>query len=137
MVIFYMKGETLSWFNWMYKNHQLSDWIYFIRALKLHFGPSTYVNHQVELFKLWQCDIVTEYQTTFEKRCNSVFDLTLKMILNYFISGLIPEIHREIVVLPPTSITHALGLTKLLESKINDSKHYPSRPSFHVIQKPP
>lgn len=47
-----MKGNALSWFKWMYQNHQLTDWHSFTRALELRFGPSSYDNYQVELFKL-------------------------------------------------------------------------------------
>jgi len=67
MVAFYIKGEALSWYKWMYQNHQLVNWLSFIRALKLRFRPSTYVNHQAELFKLHQHGSITNYQTTFEK----------------------------------------------------------------------
>jgi len=64
------------------------------------------------------------------------------MILNCFISGLILEIRKEISVLQPTFIMQAMGLTKLLESKINDSKPYPSfspklpQPSHHLLPPP-
>jgi len=56
------------------------------------------------------------------------------MILNCFISNLIPEICHEIVVLQHTSISQALGLAKLLESKINDSKCYSRNP--YILPKP-
>lgn len=42
MAVFYMKGEALSWYKWMYHNHQLVDWHSFTRALELRFGPSSY-----------------------------------------------------------------------------------------------
>jgi len=103
MAAFYMRGDALSWFKWMYQNHQLSDWLSFSRALELWFGPSTYANHQAELFKLHQNSTITEYQKSFERLCNRVLGLTPEMILNCFISGLIPEIRRELVV-QPTSI---------------------------------
>ena len=105
MAAFYMRGDALSWFKWMYQNHQLTDWISFCRALELHFGPFTYENHQAELFKLRQTSTVAEYQKRFEKICNRVMGLHPEMILNCFLSGLIPEIRREIAVLQPTSIT--------------------------------
>jgi len=104
----------------MYQNHQLTDWISFSRVLVLPFGPSIYVNHQVELFKLQQNG--TEYQKVFEKLCNQIFGLTPEMILNCFISGLLPKIQRKMVVLQPSSITLAMGLARLLESKFQDSK---------------
>jgi len=65
MVDFYMRGHGLSWFKWMCQNHQLTNWISFSRALELRFGPSTYANHQAELFKLRQHGTVVEYQKVF------------------------------------------------------------------------
>jgi len=106
----------------MYQNHQLSDLISYSHALEIRFGPSTYANHQAELFKLGQNTTISEYKKSFEKLCNWVLGLNPEMILNCFIFGLLPEIRKEIVVLQPTSITQAMGLGKLLESKINDYK---------------
>jgi len=106
----------------MCQNHQLTNWISFSHAPELRFRPSTYENHQAELFKLRQTSTVAEYQKRFEKICNRVMGLQPKMILYCFLSGLIPKIRREIAVLQPTSITQAMGLAKLLESKIQDSK---------------
>jgi len=142
MAAFYMREYALSWFKWMYQNHQLSDWLSFSCALELRFGPSTYANNQAELFKLCQNSTVTEYQKSFEKLCNRVLGLTPEMILNCFISALVPEIRREIVVLQPTSITQAMGLAKLLESKIHDSRKYYRnpiipQPSPHLLPPPP
>jgi len=63
------------------------------------------------------------------------------MILNCFISGLVPKIKREIIVLQPTSITQAMGLVKLLESKIHDLRKYNCNPiipqtSPHLLPPP-
>ena len=141
MAAFYMRGDALSWFKWMYQNHQLSEWLSFGCALELWFGPSTYTNHQAELFKLRQNSTVTEYQKSFERLCNRVLGLTPEMILNCFISSLIPEIRRELAVLQPTSITQAMDLEKLLESKIHDSRKYYRNPilpqsSPHLLPPP-
>jgi len=142
VIAFYMRGDALSWFKWMYQNHQLTDWISFSRALELRFGPSTYENHQAKLFKLCQTSTAAEYKKLFEKIRNRVMGLHPEMILNYFISGLLPEIQREIAVLQPISITQAMGLTKLLESKIQDSKrsfhfsHTLPQPSNHLLPSP-
>ncbi|XP_058776595.1 uncharacterized protein LOC131650912 [Vicia villosa] len=122
MMSFYMKGEALSWFKWMYKNQELTDWFAFTRALELRFGPSTYTNHQAELFKLKQTGSVVEYQATFEKLGNQVVGLSSEAIINCFISGLLPDIQNEIALHKPTSISQAIGLAKLIESKLRESK---------------
>lgn len=91
MMSFYMKGEALSWFKWMLKNLELVYWFSFTRALELCFGPSTYTNHQDELFKLTQTGSVVEYQETFEKLGNQVVAS--------------PSLWNEISIHKPTSIS--------------------------------
>ena len=132
MVPFHMRGETLSWFKWMHQNHLIIDWPSFTRSLELRFGPSSYTNHQAELFKLHQQTTVTDYQTRFEKLCNCVHGLSSETILNYFISGLNPETRRELAILSPYSIPQAIGLTKLIEDKIKDFKPKPTRPPAYT-----
>ncbi|XP_058741863.1 uncharacterized protein LOC131614269 [Vicia villosa] len=128
LMSFYMKGDALGWFKWMFQNQLLTDWFSFKRALELRFGPSTYANHQAELFKLKQEGSVTQYQTQFEKLGNQVFGLPPDAILNCFISGLNQEIRNEIAVHRPTNISQAIGLAKLIESKIKESKPKFSKP---------
>src|SRR4051812_45281058 len=106
----------------MFQSNELTTWDDFSRAAELRFGPSTYENHQAQLFKLRQHGSVTEYQANFEKLGNQVIGLPADAILNCFISGLIPEIRNELAVQRPHSITHAIGLAKLIEAKLKDSK---------------
>jgi len=125
---FYMKGDALSWFKWMHQNNQLFDWSSFAKALELRFGPSTYENFQAQLFKLRQYGTVTDYQTQFEKLGNRVIGLPPEALLNCFVSGLIPEIRHELAVQKPYTITQAIGLAKLIEAKLTDSKGRPPKP---------
>lgn len=106
----------------MFHNRQLHDWFTFSRALELRFGPSSYQNHQAELFKLYQHGTVSDYQAAFEKLCNRVIGLPHDMILNCFLSGLSADVHRELAILQLTSISQAIGLAKLVENKLKDSK---------------
>nr|KYP47049.1 hypothetical protein KK1_031354 [Cajanus cajan] len=119
---FYMRGEALSWFKWMHGNQQLRDWSHFVNALKLRFGPSIYANHEQDLYKLRKVGSVADYQDAFEKLSNQVYGLSSTSLLNCFISGLSPAIKRELVILQPQSITQAMGLAKLIEDKLQDSK---------------
>ncbi|KAL0385789.1 UNVERIFIED_CONTAM: hypothetical protein Sradi_2973200 [Sesamum radiatum] len=99
IISFFMHGEALSWFKWVYNNNQLTSWEAFLRALELRFGPSSFVNHQATLFKLRQRGSVADFQAEFERLCNRVVGLSPESILNCFISGLRPDIQREIAVL--------------------------------------
>ncbi|XP_058784061.1 uncharacterized protein LOC131658827 [Vicia villosa] len=128
LIFFYMKDDALGWFKWMHQNSLLSDWVSFTKALELRFGPSSYENHQAELFKLKQEGTVVEYQTKFEKLGNQVVGLPPDAILNCFISGLTIEIQNEMAIHKPTSISQAIDLAKLIESKLKDSKPRFSKP---------
>nr|KYP36817.1 Transposon Ty3-I Gag-Pol polyprotein [Cajanus cajan] len=128
MAAFYMKGEALSWFKWMYHNHRLTDWHSFARALELRFGPSSYTNHQQELYKLRQFGTVSEYQAQFERLSNRVYGLSPENLLNCFISGLRSDLRHELLILHPPTISEAIGLAKLFEAKFRDSKPKTSKP---------
>ncbi|KAL0395951.1 UNVERIFIED_CONTAM: hypothetical protein Scaly_0043500 [Sesamum calycinum] len=127
VISFYMKGEALSWFKWMFTNRQLSSWDAFARALKLRFGPSSFDNHQAVLFKLRQRGSVAEFQADFER--NHVVGLPPEALLNCFISRLRPDIQRELAVLQQSSLSQAFGLAHLVESKLFDNRT--SRPLRH------
>lgn len=47
-------------------------------------------------------------------------------ILDCFISGLKPEIQNDMAILQPTTISHAIGLAKLTESKLQATQPPPS-----------
>ncbi|MCH81146.1 hypothetical protein A2U01_0001927 [Trifolium medium] len=113
----YITGEALGWFQWLYNNHLLSTWDAFTTALETRFGPSSFDNHQQALFKLKQTTTVADYQREFERLCNRVTGLPSLAIVDCFISGLKPEIHHELAIHQPQSISHAIGLAKLIESK--------------------
>jgi len=123
-----MKCEALSWYKWMCQNNQLNDWDSFARAMELRFGPSTYENHQAQLFKLRQTGSIADYQSSFEKLGNRVLGLPQEALLNCFISGLIPKIRHELAIRRPYSISQAIGLAKLIEAKIKDMRPKFSRP---------
>lgn len=51
---FYMDGSALGWFQWMFKNGQISSWAGFLQALESRFAPSYYDDPKGALFKLTQ-----------------------------------------------------------------------------------
>nr|KYP37503.1 Retrotransposon-derived protein PEG10 [Cajanus cajan] len=136
MVAFYMTGDALSWYKWLHQNNQLYDWDSFTRALELRFGPSTYENHMAALFKLNQTGSLADYQLNFERLSNKVFGLPPEALLNNFISGLIPEIRVELALLRPLNVSQAMGLAKLVEAKLKDSKPNPNPKPFSKVHSP-
>ncbi|XP_019418303.1 PREDICTED: uncharacterized protein LOC109329088 [Lupinus angustifolius] len=109
----------------MFNTNQLTSWEAFTKALLIRFGPSTFANPQAELFKLRQTTTVTEHQTRFERLSNQVVGLPPEMVLNCFLSGLNPEIARELALQQLFSVTHAIGMANLVERKINAAKTNP------------
>lgn len=128
----YLDGPALSWFQWMFKNGFITSWSALLQAIEGRFAPSFYDDPCRTLFKLVQRSSVTEYLTEFEKLANRITGLSPSVLLSYFISGLSPEIRREVQAFQPISLPQATSLARLQEDKINDrKKHYPKpSPSF-------
>lgn len=66
----------------------LTKWDAFTQELELHFGPSSFENHQQDLFKLRQTHSVTKFQKSFETLCNRVTGFFQTAIRDCFIYGL-------------------------------------------------
>ncbi|XP_077219125.1 uncharacterized protein LOC143853291 [Tasmannia lanceolata] len=125
---FHMDGAALAWFQWCHRNHQFQTWDGFTRALETRFGPSQYVDHQGALSKLTQTTTVLAYITDFETLANRTDGLPPSFMLSCFISGLKPEIRREVQVSQPTHLAQAIGLAKLQAEKLNDIHRSSFRP---------
>lgn len=63
---------------------------------------------------------VKNYQTEFERLANRITGLSQQCYLSCFISGLKPELSREVQAFQPTSLPHAICLAKVQEDKVND-----------------
>ncbi|KAK4416013.1 hypothetical protein Salat_2708700 [Sesamum alatum] len=116
----YMTGDALGWYQRMHPNRLISTWVGFRPKLELRFGPSFYESHRHALFKLRQEGPFANFLLKFERLCNRVVGLSPEATLDYFLFGLRPEIQRELVVLHPTSISQAISLARLIDSKLND-----------------
>lgn len=114
---FYMTGDALQWYHWLYCTQQLSTWEVFARQAELRFGPSTFVNHEAQLFKIKQKTTLAAYLSEFECLSTRVHGLSSTSLLNCFLSGLREEIQTELYVLKPPSIHDAMGMAKLIDDK--------------------
>ncbi|WVZ01111.1 hypothetical protein V8G54_027180 [Vigna mungo] len=121
---FYMEGPTLSWFQWLHRNNMIPSWQEFLQALEVRFAPSYYEDPRGSLFKLTQKGSVQDYLNEFERLANRIVSLPAIFLLSNFISGLNPEIRREVQALQPQTLTQAATLAKLQEDKLNDQRRY-------------
>jgi len=70
----------------------------------MHFAPSFYDDPQGALCKLNQRGSVNDYLANFGRLSNRIIGLPASFLLNCFISGLIPEIYRELQALQPITL---------------------------------
>ena len=122
VVSFYMDGPALSWYQWMMRNGFLNSWPAMLQALESRFAPSFYDDPHGALFKLFQHGSVNDYLTEFERLANRTVGLAPPYILSCFISGLHPELRREVQALQPVSLPQVVALAKLQEDKILDRR---------------
>ncbi|GAU42093.1 hypothetical protein TSUD_134770 [Trifolium subterraneum] len=133
----YMTGDALGWYQWIFNNHLLMTWEAFTGDLEVRFGPSTYDNHQQALFKLKQTTSVADYQRDFERLCNRVTGLSPTAIIDCFVSGLKFYIQNELAIHRPTTISQAIGLAKLIESKSTAARSLQTTTTKQPTYKPP
>lgn len=119
---FHMDGPALAWYQSMHSNNHFHSWDAFAAALEVRFGDSPYVDHMGFLAKLRQSSTVTAYFTSYEALANRTSQLPATFLLSNFISGLRPDIRREVQALRPSSITQAQGLARLQEDKFLDAR---------------
>eukprot|EP00256_Glycine_max_P065521 XP_025980116.1 uncharacterized protein K02A2.6-like [Glycine max] len=122
IVAFYMEGRALAWFQWMTSNGQLTSWPSFLHALQTRFAATTYEDPTGSLFKLTQTGTVAQYLSDFEDLANRIVGLPAQFLLSCFISGLTPEIRREVQALQPMTLVQAAGLARLQEDKLLDTR---------------
>ena len=113
MASFYMDGPALSWYQWMTHNGFISSWPALLQALESRFAPTIYDDPQGALFKLQQRGSVNDYLTEFERLANRIVGLSPTVLLSCFISGLYPDLRREVRALQPMSISQVVALAKL------------------------
>ena len=80
----------------MANNGQFTSWPVFLQALQTRFAPSHYEDPTGALFKLMQKGTVSAYLSEFEALANCVVGLPSPFLLSCFISGLSPDIRREV-----------------------------------------
>lgn len=115
---FYLEGEALQWY-WHYSNSRsLISWSDFLEALETRFGAVSSLESHGLLSKLKQVGSVAEYQRQFEILSNKVTGVSEEHLLGTFISGLKDELAFEVSSFMPRTLTQAMRLARLQESKI-------------------
>jgi hypothetical protein len=104
---FYLDGEALAWYQWLYTNGEIASWAQFLQALEFRFAPTAYDDLRGKLFKLQQSGSVAGYLGEFESLANRIVGLSPRDLLSCFVSGLKPEIRREVLAQQPIDLSQA------------------------------
>jgi hypothetical protein len=104
---FYLDGEALAWYQWLYTNGEIASWAQFLQALEFRFAPTAYDDLRGKLFKLQQSGSVAGYLGEFESLANHIVGLSPRDLLSCFVSGLKPEIRREVLAQQPIDLSQA------------------------------
>lgn len=130
----------------MSRNNPFQSWLGFPRALEMEFGTSPYDCPRSILFKMNQTTTVHDYYVEFTALANRVHGLSPDAILDCFLSGLKPDIRREVLAQSPFSLTKAVALAKLFKEKYqpkpkpffpSSTRHVTPIPSYTQPSKQP
>ncbi|KAL9448567.1 hypothetical protein AB3S75_015948 [Citrus x aurantiifolia] len=122
IVSFHMEGRAAAWYRWMKMNSLLTTWKEFLQNLKHRFGASLYDDPQGNLSKLTQTTTVAEFQTAFEDLMNRVTGISEPLLISFFITGLKPDIRRELLLARPSSLMEAFALACAYEARAEEAK---------------
>lgn len=113
----HMDGTVVPWFQMMRKKNEIPTWDALTKAMELEFGPSYYEAPRAKLFKLYQATSVKEYHRQFVVLANRAEGFSDDAVLDCFISGLKPDIRRDVLAQSPMTLSSAVALAKLYDEK--------------------
>ncbi|XP_025617181.1 uncharacterized protein [Arachis hypogaea] len=126
----HMTGPTVPWFQMSQRTAQFRSWDQLKRVIEIEFGPSLYESPRELLFKLQQSGSVGDYYSDFVALANRSRIEPPEALRDCFISGLKPDIRREVKAQCPPSLMRAVALARLYEDKFSPSPCTTSGPSI-------
>jgi len=130
---FYLDGEALEWYRWLYRNNQLSDWPRFTEKLLSRFCPRHVLSPEGRLSKMVQTSTVADFRRRFEAVLNETMTLPEEFLVECFLSGLRPDILTAVTAHEPTRLDQLINLAHIQEQRIIAEKG-PPRPAFARTQ---
>ena len=126
---FYLDGEALDWYRWLFHNKQLVRLDHFIEKVKISFQPKRLESAEGRLAKLRQTTMVSEFQGRFEAMANQTNDISEGLMVRLLISWLREDIKGLVLAHGPKSFEEALYLAHIHEKRIHAEKGQ-VRPTF-------
>jgi hypothetical protein len=129
----HLDKDVVPWFQMMQRSHPFHSWVEFTRALELDFGPSIYECPRATLFKLSQNGTVADYYLQFTSLANIVYGLSNDAMIDCFISGLTPEIRRDVMIHSPIARVMSLSWSEPENSIVRQLKETLQRDSKLLV----
>lgn len=122
MVAYHLEGEAQLWYQLLKEEEEHITWEKLKEGLHRQYGPTNYEDFFGNLTELRQTGSVHEYQSQFERMLSRVGKMTQTQQVGCFVSGLKETILADIQALRPTSLSAAIGLTRLYEAKFHTQR---------------
>lgn len=126
---YYLEGEALEWYWHITATRDSLTWSEFLAALDSRFGSVSFLDAHGSLSKLKQTGSVLEYQRLFEKLCNKISGVPEEHLLGTYLSGLKEELSCEVRSFQPRTLTHAMELARIQETKLLSRRRYTGQSS--------
>ncbi|XP_042518542.1 uncharacterized protein LOC122092282 [Macadamia integrifolia] len=118
MAAYHLEGDVQFWYQFLKEQEEPVTWNLLKDGLHTRFGPTQYEDFFVDLTKLRQEGNVREFQSQFERLLSRFKGLTVAQQVSLFVSGLKETIQIEVKAAHPTTLSEAIGLARLFESKM-------------------
>ncbi|KAK2979580.1 hypothetical protein RJ640_020072 [Escallonia rubra] len=114
---FNLEGDAQVWYQLIKEEQGVISWPAFKEELHVRYGPTQFQDFFGDLTKLQQSGTVKEYQTQFERLLIRAGKLSQEQQVGCFISGLKENLKVDVQACRPTSLSSAIGLTRLYEAR--------------------
>lgn len=131
---FYLDGEALEWYRWIFQNRQMVDWDHFAAKVQICVRQKGLESAKGRLVKLRQTTTVSEFQKRFETLPNDKDDMIDALMVRIFIFGLREDIKNSVLVRRPKTYEETLDLAHIHERRIQ-AKKGPANP--YLLEQPP
>ncbi|KAF7824324.1 Transposon Ty3-I Gag-Pol polyprotein [Senna tora] len=113
----HFEGVVVPWFQMMCKSSRFDSWVALSKAIEVEFGPSQFESPRALLFKLYQKTSVAEFYREFMILATRVEGISDEALLDCFVSGLKPTVHRDVIAQAPSSLHRASALACLFDER--------------------
>nr|GLL44635.1 uncharacterized protein LOC109179602 [Ipomoea trifida] len=112
---FSLEREASEWYRWTRRDNLIYGWHDFLEKIQHRFETHHFEDYQANLAKLTQKGSVADFQTEFEKLMNKVTGIQEPLLISFLVSGLKPNLRREMLIAKPQSLLEAFKLAKAFE----------------------